>query len=58
MPRKFQNFKLKKSASKVQKIMGRIYTTWFKYRGNRQFGPFFGAKFDPKSNKHHVIVCC
>ena len=26
-------------------------TTWFKYRGNEQFGPFFGAEFDPNSHK-------
>jgi hypothetical protein len=25
--------------------------TWFQYRGNKQFGPFFGAELDPKCHK-------
>ena len=38
--------------------------TWFQYRGNKQFGPFFGAEFDPNGHKnpvdatkHFTFVC-
>ena len=27
--------------------------TWFQYMGNKQFGPFFGAEFDPNGHKNH-----
>ena len=29
------------------------FKTWFQYRGNKQFGPFFGAEFDPNGHKNH-----
>ena len=27
------------------------FKTWFQYRGNKQFGPFFGAEFYPNGHK-------
>ena len=30
-----------------------VFKTWFQYRGNKQFGPFFGAEFDPNGHKNH-----
>jgi hypothetical protein len=31
---------------------------WFQYRGNKQFGPFFGPKFDPKCQKELWTIFC
>ena len=35
------------------KTMVDLPKTWFQYRVNKQFGPFFGAEFDPNGHKNH-----